>query len=120
MDFTELEKQTLQQMVEARSDLGPTLSLQIAKARVISRKRAGRGFITKLQTDESCQRLGVGEYEIAHAFANVVGLEHGMGIILFQLDGYIDEIESWTSEPDKIEGIHPEEMDFELLTHEAV
>ena len=120
MEFTDVETKALSLMVEACREQEPALEIQIAKAKVSARENTGVGFFTKLKIDGPVPPLHQSSTDVAHAFAEVAGLEHGMGIILFHQDGIIDEIEFWTVTPARTHQLDPYNLDFEIISVEKL
>ena len=89
----------------------PTLSAlreQLQACRVINREFTGHGFFTNLTVDPSAARIPnpVPRLQVSDVGADIKGLEHGAGFVLFVTDGYMDFLEGFTYDerwPDAID-----------------
>ncbi|MEO1921905.1 MAG: hypothetical protein ABGW84_08485 [Sphingomonadaceae bacterium] len=119
MKFTNLENAGLSRMIEACPEARPTLEMQGANAEVVKRENTGVGFFTTLKVKKDAPLMTQSKSDVAHAFAEVSGIENGMGIILFQANGLIDQIEFWTVTPARTDKLDPYDLEFEIKSVES-
>ena len=94
--MTELESQVLSLLVAGDHPDLALLRQQAAHAVVVTRKYTGVGFFTKLAVDPvqpSADNLGT--RNIHDVYAQLTGLDHEAGFILWIERGVIDCLESW-------------------------
>jgi hypothetical protein len=104
VELTPLERAVIQALL-SRDDPGyAELREQYASCRVTSREMTGVGFYTALEVDASTppaptsvgNPLGQGRGFPDDVYADLDGLEHGAGFILWLEDGRLETLEGFT------------------------
>ncbi len=98
--FTDFETQALNSIAALFETDAAAFRQQIASARVIDRINTIVGFYTRVVVDRSnCQPLSIrgkgGHFEVE-------GVDLGMGIVLWDDEGYLDQIEGFTYTDDPL------------------
>jgi hypothetical protein len=83
------------------------------QVRVSARENTGAGFYTTLDISHHSRVKGVAS-PVGDVGANVVGLQHGMGFLLWLRDGYIHQLEGYSY------GESTSGIDFERVAFGAV
>lgn len=93
--FTPLELAALNSIFEETPELAASLKAQLADATVTKRMNSGAGFLTTIcvpaDTDPVSGPSVLGE----ETGARVIGLEHGLGFVLFLSDGRLRQLEGY-------------------------
>lgn len=96
--FTELEFAALDSIFSETPELMLPLKQQLAVASVIGRENSGCGFFTTMVVSPDA-RLVSGPRVLGHqTHARIVGLEHGLGFVLFLEDGRLHMLEAFAFE----------------------
>ncbi|HEX8902540.1 hypothetical protein [Vitreimonas sp.] len=114
--LTDFERRALEAMAPLFGDRAETFRAQIASATVVTRKNTGVGFYTSVTVDKGrCAPVPL-SHKGAHF--EVPGVEHGLGIVLWDTDGdgYLETIEGWTVDDDPLVGVELSELKFVRLT----
>jgi hypothetical protein len=114
-NFTPLEQAALRGICE-EADSGERASLeaQLSTARVHSRENTGEGFFTRFDVERAGIAPLGGPRLRNGPDAQITGLEHGMGFILWLKDGYADCLEGYDYEGNT-SGIDFERVDFKIF-----
>ena len=92
-------------VAQKNEDLSPEdisiLNEQMKGAIILSRTMTGVGFYTKFLVDKKAQQLDKKSLQISGVGANISGVEHGAGFILFIKEGVIDNLEGFTYAEDR-------------------
>lgn len=98
------------------------LRAQAATARLVSREYSGVGFFCSFEVPADAPTLGAGgRLTIDDVNAEVTGLTHGAGFVLFVCDGRLDMLEGFSYDepwPDDVSGFdltyqrEPRVLDF--------
>ena len=100
-----LEKAVLDAIIERSGATRELLREQVRLAEVSSREMTGVGFYTNLRLPSDAPRLaGRANLELNEIEADICGLKHGAGFILFVRDGFMQFLEGYTYDeqwPDK-------------------
>lgn len=80
---------------------GPSFAVlreQLRRSRVARRELTGAGFFTYLDGPAEAPRLATHarQHTVSGVFADIEGLEHGAGFILFIVDGLLDNLEGFS------------------------
>lgn len=114
--FTEFERRTLESTAPLFGQEAEAFLEQIASAEVVDRINTIVGFYTRVKVD----RAKCSPVRMSHQGAHfeVEGIEHGLGIILWDTDGdgYLETIEGWTVDEDPLEGVDLAKVKFIRLT----
>lgn len=109
-EFTDFEQRALDSIAALFDANEDAFRRQVAAARVVDRINTIVGFYTRVVVDRSkCQPLNI-RAEGGHF--DVEGIEHGMGVVLWEEDGYLDQIEGFTYSDDPLEGVDLAELKF--------
>ena len=114
LDLTQLEQAVIASICARLPDLEAAIQGQMANARVTKRENSGAGFFTTLAVDPTTPAIDA--FHPCSADAEIDGLVHGMGFILF-LDrtGHADFLEGFTyGEPDSTVGLDLVNVGFRL------
>jgi len=100
--FTDFEKQALACISEQFGSDEQAFRDQIAASKVVDRINTIVGFYTRVFVDRSlCRPLPVG---LKGEHFEVDQVQHGVGIVLWEEDGYLETIEGFTYDDDPFEG----------------
>lgn len=92
--MNELEREVLRMLLAGEHDALIVLRQQLAIAQVEGREFSGTGFVTQFRAPASTVRLdGRPRLVIGDVYAEVSGLEHAIGFLLFVSDGALDALE---------------------------
>jgi hypothetical protein len=92
-----LEKAVLEKLLSGESETYRILQKQYSSSRVASRKMTGVGFFTRLSLPEDAPKLpDEASFHISDVAADINGLKHGAGFVLFIEDGRIETLEGFT------------------------
>ncbi len=95
--LTALEKSVLDMLLDKQGEPFDTLRRQLSCATVSKREFTGVGFFTKFSLpDEAQVRHTVPDMTLGGVGAEVPGLKHGAGFILFVRDGVVSMLEGYT------------------------
>jgi predicted transcriptional regulator len=98
-ELTALEKAVLQKIASQCSEACELLYAQLTNLSVTDRRNTGAGFYTAFKVDSRCQIVSVNS-PIGEVTAEVSGLDHGMGFLLWLKNGYINQLEGYSFEED--------------------
>jgi hypothetical protein len=94
-----LERQVMEFALRGEHPVLEILREQLAAAAVSSRKYTGVGFFTDFAVADSVRRLpSAGRMVIGDVYADVAGLQHGAGFLVFIERGMLDVLECFISE----------------------
>ncbi|MEW5686253.1 MAG: hypothetical protein AB1942_15160 [Pseudomonadota bacterium] len=101
--FTDFEQRALEDLAAAFGPQAGTFREQLAAARVVDRVNTKVGFYTRVVVDRfRCRPLHIrakgGHFEVE-------GLSLGMGLVLWEHDGYLATIEGYTYDDLPLEGV---------------
>ena len=95
--LTPLEKAVLEKLLERRGEPFDTLRRQVSCASVSKREFSGVGFFTEFALPASVQvARDVADMTIGDVGAEIPGLEHGAGFVLFIRGGLVTMLEGYT------------------------
>jgi hypothetical protein len=96
-ELTPLESAVLDKMLAKSGEPFDTIRDQLANASVSSRQFTGAGFFTHFAIPSVAPvRRDLASTEIADVGAQIPGLQHGAGFVLFIRDGVISLLEGYT------------------------
>jgi hypothetical protein len=102
----DLEVGVLEMLVAGDAPSMRRLQGQVAECRVRERERSGAGFFTKLGVDPSeVEPIDVGAARLGDVVAEIEGLQHGAGFLLWIAQGYLDMLEAYSFDehwPDEV------------------
>jgi hypothetical protein len=113
-NLTPFERAVLQAICERHLTDRMVLEAQLSTATVLSRENTGAGFYTYFTVERSSSPAIGGERLRSGPAARVVGLEHGMGFILWLKEGYADCLEGYCY-GESTTGIAFDQVGFEIL-----
>ena len=98
MSLTPFERIILEALLAGELDDLAVLRAQASAATVTKREMTGVGFFTTFSVPDHCSRLSrsKGQTWLADVGADLVGVEHGVGFVLFLRDGQIAVLEGFT------------------------
>jgi hypothetical protein len=96
--LNELEVQVLRKLLEGDHESLVALRRQLEGCRVRKREYSGTGFFAELDAPEDAQRAPVTSARVrfGDVVADVEGVEHGVGFVLFIDDGTMTMLEGYT------------------------
>lgn len=96
LEFNALERAVLAAYGDIYGAEEPRLAGQIAAARPASRENTGAGFHTYLTIDQSaCEKI-IAWGPLGDHFMHIENMDHGVGILLFFSEGYLNEIDGYS------------------------
>jgi hypothetical protein len=111
--LSSLEQAVLDAIALQVPEVADALAGQQGKVRATARENTGAGFYTTLDVSHRLPIEGVAS-PLGDVGATVVGLEHGMGFLLWLRDGHIHKLEGFAY------GESTSGIDFERVAFEAV
>lgn len=90
-----LEQAVLDKLLAGEHPVLATLRAQADKARVVERERTGVGFFCSFAVPPGVP-LAAGDFQIDDVEAELQGLAHGAGFVLFVRDGRLDTLEGFS------------------------
>ena len=101
--FTDFESKALECIAALFGDAEEAFRGQVATARVVDRINTVVGFYTRVVVDRAqCEPLAV---RLKGGHFDVEGVEFGLGVVLWDDDGYLDEIEGFTYSDDALKDV---------------
>jgi hypothetical protein len=94
--LTALEAAVVQKLLAGDHPFLIALRTQAASAEVRDREMTGVGFYTALRVQPVPVIAGSGEYELEDVLAELEGLDHGAGFILYVRNGVMDLLEGFS------------------------
>ncbi|MEH6661566.1 MAG: hypothetical protein V7679_07965 [Parasphingorhabdus sp.] len=94
-DFTKLELAALHSIFIETPQYEDGLVAQLAGASVTERENTGGGFFTKISVATGAPPVTSPRTLSREIHADVKGLAHGLGFVLFMKDGYLDLLEGY-------------------------
>jgi hypothetical protein len=95
--FTLLEKSVLERMLDKAGEQFETLRRQLSLAVVSKREFSGVGFFTELAlSNDAPVKRDIADMTVGDVGAELPGLEHGAGFVLFVRNGAISMLEGYT------------------------
>lgn len=93
--LSDLERAVLEAIAAQSSEFAAALREQVSSAQVEARENTGAGFYTRLAIVGGSPTLGAPS-PLGDIGADVEGIEHGMGFLLWLRDGVADTLEGYT------------------------
>ncbi|MDX2000062.1 MAG: hypothetical protein SF066_20275 [Thermoanaerobaculia bacterium] len=95
--LNELEHAVMEKLLAGDSHVLETLRRQARGAKVVRRENTGAGFYTWLEPSSDSPRTpDPGNFELSDVEAQIPGLTHGAGFVLFIRNGYLDNLEGFS------------------------
>jgi hypothetical protein len=113
-DFTALEQAVLSAICEMHPGDRAALETQLASATVRRRDNTGAGFYTKIGVEHASDAAIRGQRLRNGPEAKIVGLDYGMGFILWFKDGFADSLEGFSNGAESTKAIDLETVPFEI------
>ena len=104
--LNELEQAVLDKLLAGDHPVLATLRQQMSQARLVKRENTGVGFYYDFEVDSSAPTVA-NDFHIGDVHAEIEGLAHGAGFVLFIRNGRISMLEGYTYDepwPDQIRG----------------
>jgi hypothetical protein len=96
-NMEQLEKQVLQMLLEGDEPTLETLRNQFQQAKRICREMSGTGFFTYFELPKDVKRLPKNvTLRFGDVIAEIEGLKHGAGFVLFVDDGLLTMLEGYS------------------------
>ena len=119
LTMTDFERAVLQKLLTGDHPILNALSAQVAASRIGKREFTGVGFFTTFELSAGAPRapLPPGRIAFGDVIAEIQGLKHGAGFVLFIENGYIDFLEGYTYDepwPERITDFQLKYMGGEL------
>lgn len=111
--LTPLEAAVLDMLLQGDEPLLATLRSQAEQARLVSKEYTGVGFFCDFEVPPEAPRTS-GSFYIEDVNADIEGLQHGAGFVLFVRGGRLDSLEGFTYGEQ-----WPEDIDSFKLTYQA-
>jgi hypothetical protein len=87
----------MQKFLDGDEPVLAILRQQLERATVIRREFTGVGFWTFFAVDPSAPRIPGGKsFNLSDVLADIEGLRHGTGFVLFVVDGALNQLEAFT------------------------
>jgi hypothetical protein len=97
--MNELERQVMEFLLRGDHPILEALRLQLAASSVASREMTGVGFFTNFEVPSSVARIrNSARMVISDVHAEIDGLSHGAGFLLFVTNGCLDFLEAFIYE----------------------
>ena len=93
--LTELERNVLGVLLDRPGPSSAALRSQVAGCRVVGRRWTGVGFFTDLAVDPATPPSPVDTDAIGGAHAEIEGLSHGAGFVVFVQEGRLRTLEGF-------------------------
>ena len=100
-ELTDLEYAVLEKLLAGDDQRLAQLRRQLENAIVSKRKMTGVGFFTTLSVLDATARLDERSFELVDVTADITGLTHGAGFVLFIRNGLLDTLEGYTYGEDR-------------------
>ncbi|HUF60189.1 MAG TPA: hypothetical protein VMR89_12055 [Actinomycetota bacterium] len=98
-ELDELERAVLEKLVAGDAPDLVKLQRQVAVCHVANREQTGHGFFTSFEVDPSeAEPIESGSARFGDVQAEIEGLEHGAGFLLFIANGSLDRLEGYSYE----------------------
>lgn len=95
--LTELEKAVLEMTLDKPGEPYETIRQQLAHARITARELTGVGFMTSLEVPaDSPARRDLPDMHLGDVGAELPGVKHGAGFVLFIENGVVCQLEGFT------------------------
>ena len=95
-ELTPLEKAVIDKLLRANGEIFTALRAQAELAKVALRKMTGVGFFTTLSIPNNPRQIDGQSLQLRNVVAEISGLKHGAGFVLFVEDGVLDLLEGYT------------------------
>jgi hypothetical protein len=115
--FTGFEQRALENIAPLFGEKADAFREQVDSAKVVDRINTIEGFYTRVTVDRArCSPVPL-KHQCTHF--EVEGIEHGLGIVLWDADGdgYLETIEGWTVDENPLEGVDLADLKFIRMTH---
>ena len=99
MGVTTLEADVLTKLMEAHPDYGPLIQAQLELATIASRRKTWFGFFLNFAVSPLAL-FEPANFELNDVYADIEGLEHGAGFVLFIRNGRLSFLEGHSHDED--------------------
>ncbi|MGH6856058.1 MAG: hypothetical protein ACRECP_00045 [Methylocella sp.] len=105
--LTLLEQAVLKKLLSGESERNRILQKQICAMRVKERKMTGVGFFTRFSMPDDVPKLpDEASFQIDDVSADINGISHGAGFLLFVKQGAIYKLEGYTYDEPWPQNVH--------------
>lgn len=111
--FTDFEARALDCLAGMFGPDADEFRKQVSASRVVDRVNTIVGFYTRVVVDRSATRPLAVSFKGGHF--EVPGIDHGMGVVLWGEDGYLETIEGFTYDDDPLAGQDLSDLKFGAL-----
>lgn len=94
--LSSLEQAVLDKLLAGDHPVLAALRAQAERSRLKSRKNTGAGFFCIFEVPPEAQRAGDARFHLGDVNAEVPGLTHGAGFVLFVTQGRLDRLEGYS------------------------
>lgn len=109
-DLTPLERQVMEMLLAGDHPSLEVLQEQFQLADVVKRELTGAGFYLEFTLPQRADRLDAPKsFHLGDVEADIEGLEHGAGFVLYVREGAIDQLEGYSYDepwPANVERFH--------------
>lgn len=105
--LTSLERDVIEMIVRRDHPVMAALRAQLAVCRTKSRTLTGVGFYTQIVVPQTLAVPGIDRMTLGDVHAEIPGVDHGAGFVLFIEDGMLETLEGFTYDgawPDHVDG----------------
>ncbi|MEM7049912.1 MAG: hypothetical protein AAF604_09635 [Acidobacteriota bacterium] len=92
-----MELAVLRKTLKGESRALELLRAQLKTLQVVSRKITGSGFFSKFEISPE-RRIDIPDIQFGDVIANITGLAHGAGFLLYLREGQLDLLEGYSFE----------------------
>lgn len=93
--LSELEQAVIDKLLAGDHQALAVLRAQAERMRLVERKETGAGFFCQFEVEEEAPALH-GDFQIGDVHAELAGLAHGAGFVLFVRSGRLAMLEGFT------------------------
>ena len=111
--FTKLELAALHAIFAETPELSEKLERQVAASVVTDRENTGHGFFTSIAVGADAPRVAA-DHLGKTTHAKVVGLDPGMGFVLFLKEGLLHTLEGYAFSPDDTTPLDLADLEFSI------
>jgi hypothetical protein len=95
-DLTDLERKVMQAFIDGEDDILSILREQLEAIVVVNREMTGVGFFTTFVVSDEVRRADDRSFKLGDVIANISGLAHGAGFLLYVEHGALHMLEGYT------------------------
>ncbi|GAB5486520.1 MAG: hypothetical protein Pars2KO_00900 [Parasphingorhabdus sp.] len=120
MDYlTKFERHALCAIFSETPEFASVLGQQLENASVVNRENTGGGFYTTVSIPIEIPSIKGPRLLSEETYAQVEGLEHGIGFVLFLENGYLHILEGYALAPEDTSSLDFSDLNFTILNSPA-